>query len=140
MSKIMKNYVSGMKFKTLLFLLVAGIMFSYVSRKPGLTGKWIICNPDGSPSGEYIDFYKEGTYDISLPDGLIGERGFYNLKDSVFSIRNAKDVCGKNYWGSYGLTFHGSDSVHFSLIEDTCPERRMDIVGFNPGLKRYKTK
>jgi hypothetical protein len=64
-SKIMKNYVSGMKFKTLLFLLVAGIMFSYVSRKPGLTGKWIICNPDGSPSGEYIDFYKKGTYDIT---------------------------------------------------------------------------
>ena len=95
----MKNYVSGMKFKTLLFLLVAGIMFSYVSRKPGLTGKWIICNPDGSPSGEYIDFYKEGTYDITLPGGQIGERGFYTLKDSVFSIRNAKDVLREELLG-----------------------------------------
>jgi hypothetical protein len=136
----MNKYVSKMKSKTLLLLFFVGVMFSFIPPKYSLIGKWTICNPDGTPSGEYIDFYKDGTYDINLPDGQIGERGFYNLKDSVFSIKNAKDACGKNYWGSYGLAFHGSDSVHFSIIKDTCSKRRMDIVGFNPGLKRYKTK
>jgi len=136
----MKKFVSKVKSKTLLILFIAGVLFSFVTPKHSLTGKWTICNPDGTPSGEYIDFYKDGTYKISLPDGQIGERGFYNLKDSVFSIRNAKDVCGGDYWGYYGLMFHGSDSVHFSLIKDTCSARRMDIVGFNPGLKRYNTK
>jgi hypothetical protein len=136
----MKKYVPGRKFKTSLFLLIASVLFSFITEKNSLTGKWTICNPDGTPSGEYIDFYKDGTYDISLPNGEIGERGFYKFKDSVFSIRNAKDVCGKDYWGYYGLTFHGSDSVHFSLIKDTCSARSMDIVGFNPGLKRYKAK
>jgi hypothetical protein len=56
-----------------------------------------------------------------------------------FSIKNIKDVCGR-LWGKYHLTFYGSDSIHLSLIEDTCSERRMDIVGYNPGLKRLKTK
>ncbi len=136
----MKKYASKTKFKTLLFLFLFGALVSFATQKYSLTGKWTICNPDGTPSGEYIDFYKEGTYDISLPNGQIGERGFYHLKDSVFTIRNAKDGCGKDYWGYYGLTFRGSDSVHFSFIKDTCSERRMDIVGFNPGLRRYKAK
>ena len=90
--------------------------------------------------GEYVDFQEDNTYTVTLPDGQIGERGNYLLKDSVFSIKNIKDVCGKNYWGKYHLTFYGSDSVHFALMEDTCSERRMDIVGNNPGLKRYKSK
>lgn len=136
----MKKNTSKANLKILFFLIIAAVAFSFATQQYNLAGKWEICNPDGTPSGEYIDFYKDGTYNISLPNGQIGEKGFYDLKDSVFSIRNAKNVCGKDYWGYYDLTFHGSDSVHFSLIKDTCSERRMDIVGFNPGLKRYKTK
>lgn len=124
----------------LLTLFVVTIMFSFIPPKHSLTGRWSIYYPDGSLSQEYIDFKNDGTYNITLPDGRIGEKGYYKLKHSVFSLRNAKDVCGKDYWGSYRLTFHGSDSVHFSLIKDTCTERRMDIVGGNPGLKRYKAK
>ena len=97
-------------------------------------------NPDGTPSGEYVHFKKDNTYTVALPDGQIGERGIYLLKDSVFSIKNIKDVCGKAYWGKYHLSFYGSDSIHFALIEDTCSVRRMDLVGFNPGLKRYAKK
>ena len=96
--------------------------------------------PDGTPSGEYVHFKEDNTYTVALPDGQIGERGNYLLKDSVFSIKNMKDVCGKAYWGKYKLTFYGSDSIHFALIEDTCSVRRMDLVGFNPGLKRYAKK
>ena len=87
-----------------------------------------------------MHFKEDNTYTVALPDGQIGERGNYLLKDSVFSIKNIKDVCGKAYWGKYNLTFYGSDSIHIALIEDTCSVRRMDLVGFNPGLKRYAKK
>ena len=137
----MKKKLSKINFKLLvLFLFSIAIIFSFASQKYSLIGRWSILNLDGTPSGEYVDFEKDNTYTIALPNGQIGERGDYLLKDSVFSIKNIKDVCGKDYWGKYKLTFYGSDSVHFALIEDTCSPRRMDIVGFNPGLKRYITK
>lgn len=125
---------------SLLFLLISAICFAFIPPKYSLIGKWSILNLDGTPSGEYVDFKKDNTYTVALPDGQIGERGNYLLKNSVFSIKNIKDVCGKGYWGKYNLTFYGSDSVHFAVIEDTCYARRMDMVGFNPGLKRYKAK
>jgi hypothetical protein len=82
----------------------------------------------------------DSTYVVILPNGKIGEKGYYLLKDFAFAIKNAKDVCGKDYWGSYYLTFHGEDSIHFALISDTCAERRMDMVGYNPWIKRLITK
>jgi len=125
---------------TFLSLFILATILAFVIPRYSLTGRWSLLNPDGSPMGEYVDFQEDNTYTVTLPDGQIGERGNYLLKDSVFSIKNIKDVCGKNYWGKYHLTFYGSDSVHFALMEDTCSERRMDIVGNNPGLKRYKSK
>jgi hypothetical protein len=95
--------------------------------------------PNGASSGEYVDLKSDGTYTVSLPNGKIGERGFYKLKRHVFSLKNAKDyVCGKDYWGKYRLDFHGDDSIHLTLIEDSCNVRRMDVVGYNPGLRRLK--
>src|SRR5450432_880053 len=133
--------LSKINFKySLLCLFITAIIFSFVLPQYTLIGSWSILNLDGTPSGEYVDFKEDNTYTVALPDGQIGERGNYLLKDSVFSIKNIKEVCGKDYWGKYNLTFYGSDSVHFVLIEDTCSARRMDIVGFNPGLKRSKTK
>jgi hypothetical protein len=125
---------------SLLLLLILAITFSFLPPKHHLTGKWSVLNPDGTPSGEYVRFKEDNTYTVALPDGQIGERGIYLLKDSVFSIKNIKDVCGKAYWGKYHLSFYGSDSIHFVLIEDTCSIRRMDLVGLNPGLKRYLEK
>ena len=125
---------------TVLFILFLSIIFAFVFPTFNLIGRWSILNPDGTPSGEYLDFKKDSTYSITLPNGQIGENGNYLLKDSIFFIKNITNVCGKDYWGKYSLTFHGSDSIHFALIEDTCSQRKMDIVGFNPGLKRYKAK
>ncbi len=137
----MKNKLSKLNSKRfLLFLFILAIIFAFVSQKYNLIGRWSILNLNGTPSGEYLDFKKDSTYSITLPNGQIGENGNYLLKDSIFFIKNIKNVCGKDYWGKYNLTFQGSDSIHFALIEDTCSERKMDIVGFNPGLKRYKTK
>ena len=135
----MKEKSSKNSFITSILLFTgAALILAFVGPKYSLTGKWSILNPDGTPSGEYVSFNADNTYTVSLPDGQIGERGNYILKDSFFSIKNMKDVCGKDYWGKYNLTFHGNDSVHFTLIDDTCSERRMDMVGYNPGLKRYK--
>jgi hypothetical protein len=137
----MKKKLSKNNFKqSLLFFFIIVIIFAFVPPKYSLIGRWSILNLDGTSSGEYVDFKKDNTYTVALPNGQIGEMGNYLLKDSVLSIKNIKDVCGKDYWGKYNLTFYGSDSVHFVLIEDTCFARRMDIVGYNPGLKRYTTK
>ncbi len=137
----MKRQFAKINLKTLvLFLTISATLLAFVSPKYSLIGQWSILNLDGSPSGEFVDFKQDNTYTVALPDGQIGERGIYSLKDSVFSIKNIKDVCGKDYWGIYKLTFYGNDSVHFALIKDTCTERRMDIVGFNPGLKRRMNK
>ena len=60
------------------------ILFACASHKYNLVGKWSILNLDGSPSGEYISFNTDNTYSIALPNGQIGERGSYLLKDSIF--------------------------------------------------------
>ncbi len=110
------------------------------SPKHHLPGKWTVYNADGTSIGEYVELKSDGIYNVYVPGGQIGETGYYKMKRHVFSIRNAKDVCGKDYWGKYKLDFHGKDSIHFTLIEDSCTARRMDIVGYNPGLRRMKTK
>ena len=125
---------------TLLFVFFPVIMFAFIFPKHHLPGKWTIYNADGTSIGEYVEFHNDDTYNVYLPDGQIGERGYYKLKHHIFSIRNAKDVCGKEYWGKYKLDFHGDDSIHFALIKDTCANRRYDIVGINPGLRRMKTE
>jgi hypothetical protein len=137
----MKKKVLKRNYKpSLLFLFIIVMSFAFVRQKYSLTGKWSILNLDGTPSGEYVNFKEDNTYTVALPDGQIGENGNYLLKDSIFSIKNIKDVCGNGYWGKYNLTFYGNDSVHFALIEDTCTVRRTDMVGYNPGLKRYIAK
>ena len=137
----MKRQFSRLNLKTLvLFLAIISTLLAFIPPKYSLIGQWSILNLDGSPSGEYVDFKDDNTYIVALPNGQIGEQGNYLLKDSVFSIKNIKDVCGKDYWGQYKLTFYGNDSVHFTLINDSCSARRMDLVGFNPGLKRRMSK
>jgi hypothetical protein len=123
------------------FLFIMTIIFSFIPQKHSLIGQWSLLLPDGTAIGEYLFFKEDSTYDITLPNGQIGERGMYYLKDSTFFIKNIIDgACGKDYWGKYSLAFYGNDSVHFALVEDTCAARRTDIVGFNPGIKRYITK
>ncbi len=123
-----------------LFLFIFAAIFAFVRPNYSLVGKWTVYNSDGSSIGEYVDLKTDLTYTVTLPDGSIGENGNYLFKDPVFSIKNIKDVCGKGYWGKYKLTFVGADSINFTLIEDSCSSRRMDIVGFNPGLRRVKSK
>jgi hypothetical protein len=137
----MKNKLPTLALKSgLLFLFIGVVIFAFAMPKYSLVGKWTIFNPDGTSIGEYVDLKADNTYTVTLPDGTIGENGNYHFKDPVFSIKNIKDVCGKNYWGKYKLTFVGADSIHLALIEDSCSARRMDMVGYNPGLRRMKTK
>jgi hypothetical protein len=139
---MMKKKLSAINLKlSFLFLFILAIIFAFVSRKYSLIGQWTLLNPDGTASGEDVFFKEDSTYIITLSNGQIGERGMYFLKDSIFFIKNIEDqACGKDYWGKYNLTFYGNDSVHFTVAEDTCTARRTDIVGYNPGIKRYKTK
>ncbi len=136
----MKNKSSKISFNLLPFLFIVLIIFAFGMPKYSLVGKWTIYNSDGTSIGEYVDLKADNTYTVTLPDGTIGENGSYIFKDPVFSIKNIKDVCGKGYWGKYKLTFVGADSIHFALIEDSCSARVMDIVGYNPGLRRVKNK
>ncbi len=136
----MKNKLSNKSFKLFPFLFIVPIIFAFGLPKYNLVGKWTIYNADGTSIGEFVDLKADNTYSVTLPDGSIGENGNYLFKDPVFSIKNIKDVCGKDYWGKYKLTFVEADSIHFELIEDSCSARRMDIVGYNPGLRRVKEK
>lgn len=126
--------------KTLLFVFTSVILFAFIPPKHRLPGKWTIYNADGTSTGEYVELKNDGSYNVYLPGDQIGETGYYKLKHHVFSIKNAKDVCGQDYWGKYRLDFHGADSIRFTLIKDTCSNRVMDIVGINPGLRRMKEK
>ena len=113
--------------------------FAFIPPKHKLAGKWT--NAEATSAGEYLEFKNDGTYNIYLSGGQIGEKGYYKFDDSTFSIKNAvARACGDGYWGKYKLEFYGDDSVHFDLIEDTCANRKYDIVGVNPGLRRMKTK
>jgi hypothetical protein len=136
----MKNKLPKTGFKLFPFLFIALVIFAFGMPKYNLVGKWTIYNADGTSVGEFVDLKADNTYSVTLPDGTIGENGSYLFKDPVFSIKNIKDVCGKDYWGKYNLTFVGADSIHLALIEDSCSARRMDIVGYNPGLRRVKVK
>jgi hypothetical protein len=138
---IMKNKFPKLNIKScLLFLFIVAVIFAFAPPKYSLTGQWTIFNPDGTSIGEFVDLKADNTYTVTLPDGSIGESGSYLFKDPVFSIKNIKDVCGKGYWGKYKLIFVGADSIHLALIEDSCSARRMDMVGYNPGLRRIKAK
>ena len=111
------------------------IVFAFVPPVRSLVGKW------GIPgTNEFVVFNSNNTYEVTLPDGKTGEKGSYKIEHSVFFIKNAKPVCGTKYWGKYKIDFYGEDSVHFTLITDSCTTRRMDIVGYNPGLRRFKVK
>jgi len=127
------------KITRVLSIFSLAVAMAFVPPKHSITGRWKIFVPEGISVHEYVELKKDGSYDVYV-DGQIQERGFYNLKNSVFSIRNAKPVCGDGYWGKYKLDFHGRDSIHFTLIEDSCSNRRMDIVGVNPGLRRIREK
>ena len=120
-------------------ILFVATAFAFRPPRHNIVGHWKIFVPDGINVHEYVELKKDGSYNVYV-DGKIEERGFYNVKNSVFSIQNAKPVCGDGYWGKYKIDFYGSDSIHFTLIEDSCSNRRMDIVGVNPGLRRMKEK
>lgn len=94
---------------TSLFLFFLTIAYAFAPGKHRLPGKWTIYNADGTSSGEYVELKNDGAYNLYLPGGKIGERGYYTFKHHVFSIGNSKDyVCGKNYWGKYKLRFFRS--------------------------------
>ena len=136
-SSITKNMKANFK---LLVLCSSLFLLAFIRPKHHLPGKWTIYNADGTSIGEFVELKSDGTYNVYLPNGQVGERGYYQFKHHVFSIKNAvATACGEGYWGKYKLDFHGDDSIHFTVIEDTCNNRRMDIVGYNPGLRRMKT-
>jgi hypothetical protein len=131
-----------MKLHTKMSLALSLIIASaFVPSKHQLPGKWTIFDSNGVPGKEYVEFKNDGTYNVYQAGGQIGERGYYKLDHSIFSIKNAvAGACGDDYWGTYKLTWDGSDSLSLVVIEDSCSARRYDIVGVNPGLRRMKTK
>jgi hypothetical protein len=111
------------------------IVFAFIPPGHSIVGKWSIPG-----ANEIVTFNSDNSYEVTRPDGKVGERGSYKIEHSVFFIKNANPVCGDGYWGKYKIDFYGTDSVHFALITDSCTARRMDIVGYNPGLRRFRDK
>jgi len=72
----------SIKVLTVIFLITA---FAFMQPGNKLIGRWIIYAPDGTNSQEYVEFKIDGTYNVVLPNGEIGESGNYKLNHSVFS-------------------------------------------------------
>ena len=112
---------------TLLFVFIAAIMFAFIPPKHHLTGKWTIYDSNGNPGNEYVELKSDGTYNVYLPGGQIGERGYYKFHHSTFSIKNAvAKACGEGYWGKYNWTF--MERIPFILLSLKTPVQTEDMT------------
>ncbi|MDP4286247.1 MAG: hypothetical protein Q8891_17710 [Bacteroidota bacterium] len=116
----------------ILFFVIAA--FAFIPPKHSIVGKWRTSENDGTHN--YISFTSGGTFNYQDLNGKTIHKGKYKYFNDTFSISD--DDCGAGYWARYKLTFLGTDSVSFAVIEDSCSGRENDING--AGLRRLKRK
>ena len=81
----MKKKLSKNRFMlTLLMLLAATVIFAKIIPMHSLIGRWSILNTDGTPTQEYVNFKMDSTYEVTLPNGQVGERGLLFAKRFYF--------------------------------------------------------
>ena len=98
----------------------------------GIRGKWNnILVADGKTSEFVAYFRSDGTYDGILDGKVLVSGGSYKESGDTLTFSDA--ICNAAYIGTYRVKYEG-DSVHFSLISDTCTLRRNGTDGV--GMKR----
>lgn len=90
-----------------------------------LVGRW----QKKFPNGDVLlaSFRADGTYDLFVNSKAFVS-GKYTLKQEDFSVSDGH--CNLNYFGTYKVRFYsGSDSLRFTLTQDSCRSRRQGTSG-----------
>jgi hypothetical protein len=78
-----------------------------------------------------LNFRADGTYDAFI-NGKAFVNGTYVLKQEDFTLNDG--LCNLNYFGTYKLRFYsGTDSIRFTVVQDTCTARRRGSDGLTMG-------
>ncbi|MEO8713335.1 MAG: hypothetical protein ABI405_14480 [Parafilimonas sp.] len=119
--------------KTFLCLAMFAVIFLYAFVIPdhNLAGHWISYSGDGSKIN--VDFNNDSTFKVSVNDETENEGKYKLIEDTFFMYDNN---CGMEIPGKYKLTFYNEDSVSFSLIDDACIDRTVEVDG--AAIKRIK--
>lgn len=93
-----------------------------------LIGRWQKRLPNGVVVGAL--FRSDSSFD-GLVNGKFFVSGKYFVRQDTFALTDGG--CGRNYYGTYKLTFVTDDSIHFAAIQDTCGGRRRGNNGLTLG-------
>ncbi|MBC7923191.1 MAG: hypothetical protein H7Z75_19095 [Ferruginibacter sp.] len=110
--------------------LVGGALaaLSFISPPNPLIGRWQQKFSDGMTA--LCVFRPDGSLDFFV-NGKAFANGKYYVRQDTFAL--AYPSCGPAYYGRYQLRFFARDSVRFTVLADTCRERRAGMDGVTLG-------
>jgi hypothetical protein len=110
-------------------LILLALSVAFTAPTNPLLGRWQLKFSNGDVL--LANFRPDGSFD-GFVNGKAFANGKYAVKQDVFIISDGQ--CNLNYFGSYTLRFSsGTDSVHFTVVQDTCRGRRRTIDGYTLG-------
>jgi hypothetical protein len=117
--------------KALFSSLAALALFATAFTAPSnpLVGRWQHKLPGGDTM--LANFRPDGTYDVFVNNKTFVS-GKYWVKQDVFALSDGH--CNMSYFGTYKLGFYsGTDSIRFTLVQDSCSSRRQGTNGLTMG-------
>ncbi|SFE06912.1 hypothetical protein [Spirosoma endophyticum] len=111
---------------TLLCVAILRVGFSLLPNP--MIGRWQQEFSDGRRA--LAVFRADSTLDFFVNWKASG-RGRYYVQQDTLGLSYAS--CNGAYTGTYRLSFFAHDSVQFSVLEDTCRERRLGMDGVTMG-------
>jgi hypothetical protein len=89
-----------------------------------ITGRWIAAGPNNTKL--FSEFNKDGTFKVYSRTATENSGSYHTSIDTIFMYDKN---CGMQVAGKYLLHFYGTDSVSFSLLQDSCGERAQEVNG-----------
>lgn len=116
--------------KAFLLSLACAVTTTPVANRPedSLVGRWRQQFADGRTA--LAVFRADGSLDFFV-NGKVFGNGRYYVRQDTFALAYAS--CNVNYYGTYTLRFFVRDSVRFTVVRDTCSERRAGMDGVTLG-------
>lgn len=114
-----------MKKALLSSLILLAVTVAAIAPANSLVGRW----QKKFPNGDVLmaSFRTDGTYDLFVNNKAFVS-GNYTLKGDDFGVSDGH--CNLTYFGAYKLRFYsGTDSIRFTLVQDSCRSRRQGTSG-----------
>jgi len=99
---------------------VLSASIAFIPPAKSIVGKWVITYKGGTKT--YVQFHENGIAKAQMPSEHFEVGGKYKFSQNTVKISDTS--CNAAYWGSYKLTFHGTDSIYSEVIADSCGPRR----------------